>query len=89
VLVPDPVDRGHVDGMVEASATAQRQPVNLPLPRGHPGRGGAVAGGEMVPAGNRATVMMSPMTVAAMTGPTPNTSVRLVPDAVTAAASFF
>jgi hypothetical protein len=30
----------------------------------------------------------SPMTVAAMTGPTPKTSVRLVPDALTAAASF-
>jgi len=43
----------------------------------------------MVPPGNRATVMTSPMTVAAMTGPAPDTSVRLVPDAVTAAASFF
>src|SRR5690348_18388905 len=40
-----------MDGMVEAPVAAQRQPVNLPLPRGHPGRGGAVAGGEMVPAG--------------------------------------
>ena len=38
--------------------------------------------------GNRATVMTSPMTVAAMTGPAPKTSVMLVPDALTAAASF-
>jgi hypothetical protein len=30
----------------------------------------------------------SPMTVAAMSGPAPKTSVRLVPDALTAAASF-
>jgi len=31
---------------------------------------------------------MSPMMVLAMTGPTPNTSVRVVPEALTAAASF-
>jgi hypothetical protein len=43
----------------------------------------------MVPGGERATVTTSPMTVAAMTGPTPKTSVRLVPHALTAVASFF
>jgi hypothetical protein len=39
--------------------------------------------------GKRATVTTSPITVAAMTGPAPKTSVTLVPDALTAVASFF
>src|SRR5712691_1589344 len=38
--------------------------------------------------GNRVMSVTSPMTVAAMTGPTPKTSVRLVPDALTAAVIF-
>jgi hypothetical protein len=43
----------------------------------------------VVPGGNRATVMTSPMIVAAITGPAPNTLVTVVPVALTAAASFF
>ena len=39
--------------------------------------------------GNRATSPTSPMTVPAITGPTPKTCVRVVPEALTAAASFF
>src|SRR5215831_9273702 len=38
---------------------------------------------------NRATPATSPITVAAITGPTPKISVRLVPDALTTTASFF
>jgi hypothetical protein len=38
---------------------------------------------------NRDTSATSPITVAAANGPTPKRSVRLVPDARTAAASFF
>jgi hypothetical protein len=37
----------------------------------------------------RDTSRTSPMTAAAMTGPTPNSPVRLVPDARTAASGFF
>jgi hypothetical protein len=39
--------------------------------------------------GNRDTSSTSPSTIPAMTGPTPNTSVSVVPEAFTAAASFF
>jgi hypothetical protein len=41
----------------------------------------------VVPAGNRNTWRTSPITVPAMTGPTPKMPVRLVPEARTAAAS--
>jgi hypothetical protein len=51
VLVPDPGDRGHVDGVVDAAVAAQREPAGLAVPGGHPGRGGAVIGGEVVAAG--------------------------------------
>ena len=37
----------------------------------------------------RATPATSPITMAAITGPTPKISVTLVPDALTAMASFF
>ncbi len=51
VLVPDLGDRGHMDRMIEPPVSAQRQPVDLPVPRRHLDRGGAVVGGEVVPAG--------------------------------------
>jgi hypothetical protein len=51
VGVPDLGDRGHVQGVVDAPVPAQRQPVDLAVPRRHPGRGGAVAGGEVIAAG--------------------------------------
>jgi len=51
VPVPDPGDRGHVDGVVDAPAAAQRQPADLPVPGGRPGRGGAVTGGEVIASG--------------------------------------
>ena len=44
-------DRGHVDGVVDPPVAAQRQPVHLLVPRRHFDRGGAVAGGEVIPAG--------------------------------------
>jgi len=48
VPVADLGDRGHVDGVVEAPVSAQRQPAGDAVAGGHPGRGGAVAGGEPV-----------------------------------------
>src|SRR5262249_56835063 len=51
VLMPDLGDRGHVDRVVESAVAAQRQPEDpLPAARGHLDRGGAVVGGEVVPA---------------------------------------
>src|SRR6516165_7018125 len=50
VLVPDLGDRGHVDRVVEPAVAAQRQPVDLPAAGGHLDRGGAVVGGEVIPA---------------------------------------
>jgi len=51
VPVPDPVDRGHVDGVAVAAVAAQREPVNLAVPGGHLDGGGAVTGGEVTAAG--------------------------------------
>src|SRR5262249_37769902 len=51
VLVADRGDRGHVDRVVEPAVAAQREPVDRPAAGGHLGRGGAVAGGEVVAAG--------------------------------------
>src|SRR5215471_757319 len=51
VLVPDLGDRGHVDRVVDAAVAARRQAVDLAVPGGHLGRGGAVIGGEVVAAG--------------------------------------
>src|SRR5438128_1816700 len=51
VGVADLGDRGHVDGVVDAPVTAQRQPVDLAVPGGDFDRGGAVVGGEVVAAG--------------------------------------
>ena len=51
VAVPDLGDRGHVEGVVDAPVPAQRQPVNLAVPRGHLDRCGAVVRGEVIPAG--------------------------------------
>ena len=42
----------------------------------------------MIAAGNRVTSVTSPITVPVPAGPKPKTSVRLVPEAWTAAASF-
>jgi hypothetical protein len=50
VPVADLGDRGHVDGVVEAAVPAPAQPEDLALSRRHLDRGGAVAGGEVVPA---------------------------------------
>ena len=87
VLVPDLGDRGHMDGVVDAPVAAQRQPVGLAVPGGHLDRGGAVVGGEVVAAGEPGHGDDVADDGGAMTGPTPNTSVRVVPEAVTAAVS--
>jgi hypothetical protein len=42
---------GHVDGVIEPTVPALAQPVDLALAGGHLDRRGAVAGGEVVPAG--------------------------------------
>jgi hypothetical protein len=44
-------DRGHVDGVVEAAVAAPGQPVDLPAAGGHLDRRSAVAGGEVIAAG--------------------------------------
>jgi hypothetical protein len=83
VPVPDLGDRGHVDRVVDAPVAAQRQPVDLPVPGGHLDRGGAVIGGEVIAAGEAghgADVTDD--------GAGDQTCVRLVPESVTAAASF-
>jgi len=51
VPVADLGDRGHADGMVESAVPAPGQPADRPLAGGHLDRRGAVAGGEVVPAG--------------------------------------
>jgi len=51
VVVPQRGDRGHGDGVVEPPVAARRQPVDGPAAGGHLDGGGAVAGGEVVPAG--------------------------------------
>src|SRR5262249_28233203 len=51
VPVADLGDRGHVDGVVEPSVAAPVQPPDLAAAAGHLDRGGAVVGGEVVPAG--------------------------------------
>jgi len=51
VPVADLGDRGHVDGVVEPPVAAPGQPVDLAAAGGYLDRGGAVAGGEVVPAG--------------------------------------
>jgi hypothetical protein len=89
VPVPDLGDRGHVDGVVDAAVAAQRQPADLAVPGGYLDRGGAVIGGEVITPGEPGNIAASPMTVPAITGPTPKTCVRVVPEALTAAASFF
>jgi len=43
----------------------------------------------VIPVSERDTIRTSPITVAATTGPTPKTLVRVVPEARTAVASFF
>ena len=89
VPVADLGDRHHVDGVIEPPVPAPAQPVDLALARGHLDRRGPVVGGEVARPGNRDTSRTSPMTVAATTGPTPNSPVRLVPAAATTTASFF
>jgi hypothetical protein len=88
VPVPDLGDRGHVDGVVDAPVAAQRQSAGLPVPGGRLDRGGAVIGGEVIASGEAATSVTSPMMVPATTGPAPKTWVRVVPETLTAAASF-
>jgi hypothetical protein len=51
VGVPDLGDRGHVQGVVDAPVPAQRQPVDLAVPRRHLDRGAAVVGAEVIAAG--------------------------------------
>ncbi len=51
VPVADLGDRGHVDGVAVPAVPAPAQPVDNALPGGHLDRRGAVAGGEVVPAG--------------------------------------
>ena len=89
VAVADLGDRGHVDGVVQPQVPAPGQPVNLTRAGGHLDGRGAVAGGEAVPAGEPDTSLTSPITAAAMTGPTPDSVVRLVPAACTAVVSVF
>jgi hypothetical protein len=89
VPVADLGDRGHVDGVVDPPVPAPREPVHLPVPRRHLDRGGPVVSGEAIAVPERDTSSTSPSTIPAMTGPTPNTSVSVVPEAFTAAASFF
>src|SRR5215471_8242730 len=87
VPVADLGDGGHVDGVVEPSVAAPGQPPDLAAAGGHLDRGGAVIGGEGSRFGKRATCRTSPMAAAAITGPAPNSPVRLVPAARTAPAS--
>jgi hypothetical protein len=89
VPVVDLCDRGQVDGVVEPPVPAPGQPVDLPLAGRHLDRGGAVRRRSDRGLGKRDTWRTSPMTAAAMTGPTPNSPVRLVPAAATAVASLF
>jgi hypothetical protein len=51
VGVADLGDGGHVDGVVEPAVPAPGQPADLPVSRRHLDRGGAVAGGEVIAAG--------------------------------------
>jgi hypothetical protein len=51
VLVAELGDRGHVDRVINSPVAAQGQAVDLPVPRRHLDRGGAVAGGEVMGAG--------------------------------------
>jgi len=85
VTVTDLADRRHVDGVVEATVAATREPVDLAWPGGHLDRCGAVVGGEGVTGREADTSPTSPMTVAATIGPTPNRVVSVVLEAVTAA----
>ena len=71
VPVADLGDSGHADRVVQAPVPAHRQAVDDPVAGGHLDRRGAVIGGETVPPPNRDTSRTSPITVAAMTGPTP------------------
>ena len=89
VGVPDLGDCGHGDGVVETPVPAPGQPVDLAVPGGHLDRRRAVIGGETIPARKAETPAAQPITVAAMTGPTPKISVVVVPDVLTATASFF
>jgi hypothetical protein len=78
-----------VDGVVEAAVPAAGQPVDLAAAGGDLDGGCAVIGGELVPLAKQDTSRTSPMMTAAVTGPTPNRPVRLVPLALTAVSSFF
>jgi hypothetical protein len=49
-------DRDHMDGMVEAAVAAPGQPADLARARRYLDRRGAVAGGEVIPAGKTDTV---------------------------------
>jgi len=51
VGVPDLGDRGHVNGVAVPPVAAQGEPVDLPAAGGDLDGGGAVVGGEAVPAG--------------------------------------
>ena len=88
VRVADLGDGGHVQGVAVAPVAAQRQPVDFAVAGGDFDRGGAVAGGEAVP-GGEPDLAPPPITVAAMTGPMPKMPVTVVPEALTAMASFF
>jgi len=63
--------------------------VDLPVPRRHLDRGGAVIGGEVIAAGKPGGIGGVADDGPGVTGPMPKTSVRVVREALTAAASFF
>jgi hypothetical protein len=83
VPVADLGDRGHVDGVVDPPVPAPLQPVNLALAED------TSIGAVPFQAAKRETSRTSPITAAAITGPTPNNPVRLVPAARTATVSLF
>jgi hypothetical protein len=56
VAVADLGDRGHVDDVIQSPVPAPGQPVDLPVPRRHLDRRGAVVSGEAVPAGEAGRV---------------------------------
>jgi hypothetical protein len=73
VLVPDLGDRGHVDRKVEAPVAAPRQPADLPVPDDTSAGAVPLQAATWSRPGNRDTCRMPPITMPAITGPTPKT----------------
>jgi hypothetical protein len=77
-------DPSHVNGVVEPAVASPGEPVDLLLPGGHLDGGGAVVGGKGSSAGEAADVTDRAHHCAGHERADPNTSVTVVPEALTA-----